>query len=270
MRTGSREPRERAPDQRSAELQQPRGTTCYVLLSKYVARNPRDVEASKRRPWEAPYDHNEGSREEQDSMLVGLCPRTLNKLPEPGCKLQSQAKPAPGMPPRAKNWCEPAITAELISEPLPRVFCPTHILSGQVLLDWDRVQESSCSAHVLSLPVGTTDAFHPIPDSQRYIGYDVADAAHSLTESLSRIVCEIADRLDSGLPLSTSQLFKLVGVLTTCAHYAVTFSQTLVRDCYLPGFLYDPKYVRTDRIRAEQRIFPHALNSVSLENDLPE
>ncbi len=97
----------------------------------------------------------------------------------------------------------------------------------------------------------------------------LADAALAPPEAPSRTINEIADRLDSDTPLTTGQLFKLVGVLTTCAHYAVTFSQRLGRDCYLPGFLHDPRYVGTDHIRADQRLFPHALNAVQLENDLP-
>ncbi len=71
----------------------------------------------------------------------------------------------------------------------------------------------------------------------------------------SRVVNEIADMLEAGMPLPASLLLRLQGVLTTCAHYAVTFSQRLGRGCLLPGFLYDPRYVRTDRIRADQRFF---------------
>ena len=83
-------------------------------------------------------------------------------------------------------------------------------------------------------------------------------------EAPSRVVNEIADMLEAGMPLPVSLLLRLQGVLTTCAHYAVTFSQRLGRGCFLPGFLYDPRYVRQGRIQANQRLFPHPLNAVDI------
>ena len=183
---------------------------------------------------------------------------------------QASSKPAPGLATKAQRWCEDAIRAEAVSDPLPRHFVPRHILSGHMpLFDNPNSHAVLWSAELLGLG-DWSDLYRPVLADGRWAAYDVTEAAQTVALSPSRVLADAAALVVRDEPLPLSQRMRMHGVMTTCAHYAVTYRQTLGRDCFLPGLLFDPNWVRKDRVQATRRLFPHALNRTDVVSDLPD
>ena len=161
-----------------------------------------------------------------------------------------------------------ATKAEAVSDVLPRQFVPIHILRGHQPLVFSKDTRSSLwSAYVLELFDGE-QMFSPDQQDGRWCAFDVTEAALDVGSAPSRVLAELAAQLEAGEALLLSQLLKVHGVLTSCAHYAVTYSQRLGRSCFIPGFLYDPSWVRQDKVQSTRTLFPHALTMTDVVNDL--
>ena len=113
------------------------------------------------------------------------------------------------------------------------------------------------SASLLGVQVGDLSTFRCV-NEERYIGYTVGDAPHSMTESPLRVLNEIADRLHAQQSTTVSDPWRLLGLIAFASHHTVLVSKTLGRECHLPGMLYDPTYVATSKIKAHQRLFPQS------------
>ncbi len=243
----------------------------FVAQSKFSARTEADKQAAKRRLYRLPYSGDDAAVQ-QDLEHIARLPRKYLKYPEgvPGYLHSQQAKPAPGLSTFAQKWCEDAIRAEAVSDPLPKHFVPRHILDAHLSYQ----DNPSCRAVLWSadlLRLGDWgELFRPVQEDGRWTAYDVAEATSEVSLAPSRVLAEVAALLVRDEPLPLSLLMRVQGVITTCAHYAVTFSQTLGRDCFLPGFLYDPRWVRADRNPPTHRLFPHALNMTDIVNDLSD